>query len=217
VDDWYGSQFQATTHWSIFRDPNLGLFGAFGGFGAGQVDHYPLGVWFAGGEFQFYTGGFVFQGQAGYFHGEGEDADETHDPARKAFFGRAVARWFMTPDSRVQLEGAYLDSKNDDKDDTVDDFMLVEWGARYDTMIPALPLVGDTNVFVKYVGHHAESDDPDCDGFCDLNPEYFVGHTVAVGANWHFGGPIRGADEMYGVALDSPDIVRWSAAGEVLD
>ncbi len=210
--DWYGFQWQATTHVSFMRNPDTGLFGVFGGFGGGKADSAKNGVYFVGGEFQFYSGDWTFQGQGGYFDTRRLDGD--NEFFREAFFGRGVARWYMTPDSSLQFEASYADGINDDGNP--DDFMLVEWGARYETLIEGLPLVGDTSVFLRYRGHYAESDQPGPNGD-DNDPENFTSHTIMVGANWHFGGGSRMEHDRIGVALDSPDIVRWSQAGEVLD
>lgn len=213
--DWYGFQWQATTHVSFLRNPDTGLVGIFGGFGGGKADAANNGVYFVGGEFQLYSGDWTFQGQGGYFDTRRLDGD--NEFFRDAFFGRAVARWYMTPDSSLQFEVSYADGINDDEDDDPnDEFMLVEWGARYDTMIEGLPLVGDTNVFLRYRGHYAESDEVGPNDL-DNDPESFTSHTILVGANWHFGGNSRMEHDRIGVALDSPDIVRWSQAGEVLD
>lgn len=216
--NWYGLQWQSTTHVSFMRDPDTGLFGIFGGFGGGKVDSANHGIYFIGGEFQFYSGDWTFQGQGGYFDARRfRDGDNDNEHFRDAFFGRGVARWYMMPDSRFQFEASVASGINDNNNnDSEDDFLLVEWGVRYDTLVEALPLAGDTNLFVRYRGHYAQSDDPDCGG-CDVNPENFTGHTIMVGANIFFGGDSRMEHERIGVALDSPDVVRWSQAGEVLD
>lgn len=208
VDDYHDNSWQATTHLSFMRDPSWGLIGVFGGFGGGKADGDPDGAWFAGGEFQFYSGNWTFQGQAGYFDAK-EIGVTDNEAFRDAIFGRGVVRYYLDPNTRIQVEGAYADGV---ADDDRDDHFLVEWGARFDTMLAGLPIVGDTDLFVRYRGNYVENTDTSDDG-----KEWYDDHTVMVGANFGFGGISRQERERVGVALDAPNIVRWSLTGEVMD
>lgn len=206
VDDYFGYQFQATTHFSFLRDPSTGLLGVFGGFGGGYSDNDEMSAWFVGGEFQYYLGDWTLQGQAGYFYSD-EDEGSAAETMRKAVFGRGVARWYLTPDSRIQFEASYANGVSDEDED---DAELFEWGARYDTVVAGLPLVGDTTLFARYRGNYFENTDGGVS-------EHFDDHTFMVGAHWSFGGSSRQEHDRFGVALDSPDIVRWAQSGEILD
>ena len=208
VDDFYGDHYQATTHFSFLRDPSTGVLGVFGGWGGGYADGDESMIYFVGGEFQYYAGAWMFQGQGGYTNG---DSDDSGDPEalRDAWFVRGLARWYMDADTRLQIEASYVDGVVDGDEDEA---KLYEWGARYNTLVTGLPLVGDTNVFVRYRGSHAENRDVSDNGF-----EEFNDHTFMVGMHWSFGGTTRQEHDRIGVALDSPDIARWSLSGEVLD
>ena len=207
VDDYHDHSWQATTHLSFMRDPTWGLVGVFGGFGGGKSDGDPNGAWFAGGEFQIYSGEWTFQGQVGYFDSKEIDVS-TNESFQDAIFGRGVVRYYFDPNTRLQVEGAYADGV---ADGDRDDHFLVEWGARFDTMLAGLPVVGDTDVFVRYRGNYVENTDS------DGGREWYDDHTVMVGANIGFGGMSRQDRERVGVALDAPNIVRWSLTGEVMD
>lgn len=215
----YAIQFGAHLSW---RDPSRGLFGAFGGFGGGRADESGDGessentqFWFVGGEGQIYTEDMTFYLQAGFMDSRDEPfPGDGNDAFRDAVFVRGVARWFVDPDTRLQLEAAYADGTTDNTNPH--DAHIVEWGVRFDTVLAGLPVIGDTAVFVGYRGAHYEREfDPINDGF-DGDSRY-TDHTFMVGSSYHFGGTTRKEFERVGAGLDLPNFGRWSAAGENID
>ncbi|MEE4239264.1 MAG: hypothetical protein V2I51_21295, partial [Anderseniella sp.] len=103
----YSYQFAAhVSH----RDPSTFLIGAFGGVGGSNIrSGGPGGAFtqdnlFAGGEFQFYLNNFTLYGQAGYVETNNTIGVLLDD----GFFARGVLRYFPTADSRLQVEGTYI-------------------------------------------------------------------------------------------------------------
>jgi hypothetical protein len=80
-------------------------------------------------------------------------------------------------------------------------------------VIPGLPILGDSNVFVGYRGAHYEKDagsGPDDDA-------EFVDHIVMVGFSHRFGTQSIKETDRYGATLDLPNFGRWVSAGEALE
>jgi len=204
-----------------WRDPASALFGGFASFGGGnhdddndstvRYDFYALG-----GEAQLYLDDLTFYVQGGYIDGaetSGSVAGIDSDSLRNAFFGRGIVRWFMSPDSRVQAEFAYVDGDIDNSESPPSNMTIIEWGARYDTVIPGLPILGDSNVFVGYRGAHYEKDDPTSPS----DAAEFVDHIVMVGFTHRFGTQSIMDTDRYGATLDLPNFGRWVSAGEALE
>ena len=213
-DDLLQSSFLFGGHLS-WRNPETGLFGAFASFGGGEHDNDGYSAdnnFFAvGGEGQIYLDNLTFYVQGGHIDGGYPSVDNANsDALRDAFFGRGVARWFITPDSRFQAEFAYVDGTTDGGGD-VSGMTIVEWGARYDMVIPGLPILGDSNVFVGYRGAHFDKDNSGGD------PGEFVDHLVMVGFTHRFGTQTIQETDRYGATLDLPNFGRWVSAGEALE
>lgn len=206
-DDTFKHSFQFGTHFSA-RDPSRGLIGIFGaaGLGTGDDDSDDGKKTFiaVGGEVQGYFGNKTLYLQGGYIDSADLDGDE-NDALHDAFFVRGVARWFLTPDSRLQAEVSYVDG---DRDDDSEGETIIEWGGRYDWVLPGLPLIGDTPVYVGYRGAYFENG-------ADL-AEY-TEHTVMVGTVYHFGGSNRQEFDRTGATLNLPNFGRWVWSGEALD
>ena len=218
--NWHRNQWQITTHVSFLRDPERGLIGLFGGIGGGKVDGANAEMFsgFGGAEFQYYYDAWTFQGQVGFLDTRRIHAlGAKNDMFRDAWFGRAVVQWYITPDSRLQLEGSYADGISDRPGAAViDDAQVIEWGARYDRLVGWGPLPDNTNLFVRYRGNYVSNFE--ADWYTPFfNPESYTSHTVMLGAVWKTGGGSRMENDRTGVALDSPDIVRWAQTGEILD
>lgn len=205
------------------RDPSRGLFGAFAAFGQGKGDSFQgrYNFWAVGGEAQYYADDMTFYLQAGYLDSKGtnivDDEQGTRDGLHDAFFVRGVARWFLTPDSRLQGEVAYANGTQDTAessgtDDAPFDMDVIQWGVRYDTAITGLPLIGDGTVFVGYRGTHFDN------SCCDLeDTATFTEHTVMAGFSYHFGGQTLLDQDRVGATLDLPTFGRWVAGGEQID
>lgn len=196
--------YQALFHFN-YRDPSTGLIGAFGGFGRGGADgdQYPLYV--IGGEAQVYLGNITLYGQGGYLDSDTEIGGGDDDSLRDAIFGRAVARWFVDENSRLQGEFSYA---NGEVDGDGDEGEIFEWGVRYDTVLGGLPIVGDTNVFVGYRGSHNENVD---------EGESYMDHTIMVGFRHAFGGNTLLEFDRVGATLDAPNFGRWVGSGNIVD
>ena len=189
----YSYQFAAhVSH----RDPSTFLIGAFGGvggsnigtpFGAGTQDNL-----FAGGEFQFYLNNFTLYGQAGYVetNNVGVGLDD-------GFFARGVLRYFPTADSRLQLEGTYINMDYVSAFSGDVDAFIVK--ARYDMTVD-LPLMGSTPLWVGYRGTFRDN----CLDRRDLDD-----HTFMIGTSYSFSGDMLTIDRQ-GATLDTPDFVACS-------
>ena len=175
--DVFGPRFsyQFATHGS-WRDPSRGLFGAFGGmgsldssvqFGSFRQDHR-----FVGGEAQIYIDNITLYGQGGYI----ETANDIFG-LDDGFFARGVVRYFPTSDSRIQLEGTYLNM--DYINATFGDMEAFSVKARYDFLLAGMPVVGDTPVYVGYRGTFRDN----CAFGEDLDD-----HTIMVGTSYSFSG-----------------------------
>lgn len=219
TDD-FSHSFDFGVHMSA-RDPSRGLFGVFGAFGQGKGDNNNgrHDYWAIGGEAQFYTDMATFYLQGGYLDSEGRAGDDD-DGLHDAFFVRGVARWFMTPDSRLQGEVAYANGTQDEcsdgpcDDNSPYDMDVIQWGFRYDTVIAGLPIVGDTAVFVGYRGTHFDN------GCCNSESEdvgRFTEHTIMAGYTYYFGGMSLLDFDRVGATLDLPTFGRWVAGGEQID
>ncbi len=192
--DVFGPRFsyQFATHGS-WRDPSRGLFGAFGGMGSidssiGFGGSFRQDYRFVGGEAQFYVDNFTLYGQGGYVK-TANDFFGLDD----GFFARGVVRFFPTSDSRIQLEGTYINM----------DYITAGFGdmeafsvkARYDFMLAGMPVIGDTPIYVGYRGTFRDN----CAFFEDLDD-----HTIMVGTSYSFSGDRLTVDRQ-GATLDTPD------------
>ena len=182
-----------------WRDPSAGLFGVFGG--AGTANHGFFGdtdIAFIGGEAQFYMDNITFYGQGGYvdYRGPGKGIGFGLDDG---YFVRGVMRWFVTGDSRFQVEGSYFNS-DFERFGSTDAF---SFGARYDFSL-GLPVIGDTALYIAWRGQWRS----DClRGFrgndnYDLNDQ-----TIMIGSSYSFSGNLLTVDRQ-GATLDTPDFTH---------
>lgn len=202
-NDRYSDNFQAVGHIS-WRDPSTFLIGAFGGGGQARMeDEESVGYAFVGGEAQFYLADWTLYGQGGLITVTDGDSDwfGNTDTDDGAIFGRLAARWFIDDVSRLQLEGVYANG-DVDNGSNMDVF---EWGVRYDRVV-ALPVVGDSQIFVGYRGNSFDKNGGD--------PGSFLEHTFMVGTSIHFGGNSMREFDRVGATLDAPNVGRWVLAGE---
>lgn len=213
ADDDFAYAFDFGLHLSA-RDPSRGLFGVFGAFGGARGDQSDdatgrQNFWAVGGEAQYYADNTTFYIQGGYLDSNPDESDADQDGLHDAFFVRGVARWFMTPDSRLQGEVSYADGS---QDADVKDMEVIQWGVRYDTVISGLPLIGDSAVFVGYRGTHFDN------GCCsEDDTAKFTEHTIMAGFSYHFGGQTLLDFDRVGATLDMPTFGRWVAAGDQID
>ena len=189
--------YQGAVHLS-WRDPASGLFGAFGGMGTSNFG--PMGSTnhrFVGGEAQFYLENITLYGQGGYvdFSPENIPTDVGMDDG---FFARGVFRWFLTSDSRLQLEGTYLNANY--ATSIYGDMEAFSAGARYDFTLGGMPLIGDTPIYLAYRGTFRDRCLASTQGTgFDVND-----HTIMVGTSYSFSGDRLTVDRR-GATLDTPD------------
>jgi hypothetical protein len=184
--------YQGAVHLS-WRDPATGLFGAFGGMGTSNFG--PVGSTnhrFVGGEAQFYIDNMTFYGQGGYV--EFVPGDVFTTGLDDGYFARGVFRWFFADNSRLQLEGTYL---NADFNLSGNDYESFTVGGRYDFTLAGLPLIGDTALYVGYRGTFR-------DNCLDFGAFGVDDHTIMVGTSYSFSGDLITVDRQ-GATLDTPD------------
>ena len=183
--------YQFATHGS-WRNPSRGLFGAFGGmgstdtgvgFGSFRQDHR-----FVGGEAQVYIDNITLYGQGGYVK-TANDFSGLDD----GFFARGVVRYFPTSDSRIQLEGTYINMDFITPFSSEMEAFSVK--ARYDFTLTGMPVIGDTPIYFGYRGTFRDN----CAFGADLDD-----HTIMVGTSYSFSGDRLTVDRQ-GATLDTPD------------
>ncbi len=198
---------QMGTHLSL-RNVDQGLIGAFGGIGAANGNDTKANYAFAGGEGMLWTGPWTLYGQGGWFSSEETNNAPWDSALHDAFFVRGVARYFLTPDSRLQGEFSYANGKYGYYDDTANIF---EWHARYDFVWNDVPvvgsLVGAIPLYLEYRGNYADG----------AHGDALWDNAFMVGTSYHFGGNNKQEFDKVGATLDLPDIGRWVAAGSILD
>jgi hypothetical protein len=198
---------QIGTHLSL-RDVSQGLVGGFGGFGMANGDSASANYVFAGAEAMGYVGEWTLYAQGGWF--DSESNDFRYDLGlNDAYFVRGVARWFLSPDSRLQGEFAWASGDYGFSEDTAD---VLEWGVRYDWVWSDVPvvgtLVGAMPLFVAYRGNYAQGDFDDSEVWAN---------TFMVGTSYRFGGSNLQEFDRVGAPLDLPNIGRWVASGTILN
>jgi hypothetical protein len=198
--------YQGTTHLS-WRDPSTFLLGGFGGIGASDGG-YVLGsvrydVSYLGGEAQIYANDLTFYVQGGYV-----DFDLRNpiafSPLDDGYFGRGVVRWFLSPNSRLQIEGTYL---NADYAGGSGDMEAFSVGARYDTSFN-FPIIGETPLYLAYRGTFRDN----CNNAIRTGGADVDDHTFMIGTSYSFSGDMLTVDRQ-GATLDSPNFDYACATG----
>lgn len=183
---------QFATHMS-WRDPSCGLFGAFGrmgcddssnGFGGSARQNYN----FVGGEGQICIDNITLYGQGGYVETRNKNFD-----LDDGFFARGVVRYFPTHESRIQLEGIYVNM--DYFNQFAGDMEAFSVMARYDFVLAGMPIIGDTPIFVGYRATFRDN----CAFTQDLDD-----HTIMIDTSYSFSGDHMTIDRQ-GATLDTPD------------
>jgi hypothetical protein len=181
--------FQGAFHLS-HRDPGSFLLGGLGGVGTASFGNLHYDVLFAGGEAQAYMDNITLYAQGGFV--DFDPRGFAIGPMDEGLFARGVLRWFLTPDSRVQLEGTYM---NVDLAGTTTDVDIFSVKARYDFRSPSLPLIGEMPLFFQYRGTFSDN----CTVFGDVDD-----HTFMIGSSYSFSGDLLTIDRQ-GATLDTPD------------
>lgn len=187
----FSYQFAVHASW---RDPSRGLFGAFGGMGSNDTSTGLFGSFrqdhrFVGGEAQFYIDNFTLYGQGGYV-----ETANTFAGLEDGFFARGVVRYFLTNDSRIQLEGTYINM--DYFSAASGDMESFAVKARYDFVLAGMPVIGDTPIYLGYRGTFRDN--------CRFDGSDVDDHTIMVGTSYSFSGDRLTVDRQ-GATLDTPD------------
>jgi len=201
ANDVFGPRFnfQGTFHLS-HRDPQSFLFGGLGGVGTASFGDNRYDVLFAGGEAQFYLDNITLYAQGGLV--DFDPQGPIIAPMDDGLFARGVVRWFPTNDSRLQLEGTYM---NIDLDGFADDVDIFSVKARYDFMMPSLPLIGAMPLFVQYRGTFRDNCNPGAQSVPTPGSLLDVDdHTFMIGSSYSFSGDLLTIDRQ-GATLDTPD------------
>lgn len=197
-DDVFGPRysFQGAVHLS-WRDPSRGLFGVFGG--AGTSDFFGLNsdAAFVGGEAQLYLDNITLYAQGGYVDFDSQEFEAVG--LSDGLFVRGVFRWFMSNDSRLQIEGTYV---NIDRSFAAlfGEMEAFSVGARYDFTLASLPVIGDTPLYIGYRGIFRDNClELDVEGSFDVDD-----HTIMIGTSYSFSGDRLTVDRQ-GATLDTPN------------
>ena len=194
-EDYLQNYFFASGHLT-WRDPSTAAAGVLFSYGESNGgDDEEAQVWFVGAEAQGYFDNLTLYGQAGYMVADDETED---DVITDAFWLRAVGRYFLGPNQRLQAEFAYINGEeNDSSPDDIDGWA---WGGRYDQAINDGPL----SFFVSYRGSYIRKDESTDDTLTD--------HTVLVGIALRLGAENLRDEDRRGATLDTPAwaIGRWT-------
>ena len=174
-----------------------GTLGAFAGWGTGRPTDEEAwsGAWY-GLEGQYFCDDLTFYGQAAILDisdhgGEGEGFDDN------AYLFRGVVRYFVTDDTKLELELARVEGDGViDTDD--DDGEATEWGVSAQTRIAEMPLYAS----IAYRGGNYDATTEDDDAQV---------HMLTFGLSYMFGTPSLKANDRDGTSLDTPTTPLRSA------
>jgi hypothetical protein len=183
--------FQGAFHLS-HRDPGSYLFGGLAGVGRANFGGINLDYSFFGGEAQFYMNDITFYLQGGYIDYDRRNGFSPTD-LDDGFFARGVMRWFVTSNSRLQLEGTYTDVDYG-LGGSMEAFSV---GARYDFNV-ALPIAGETPLYLAYRGTFRDN----CYG--EIGGANIDDHVFMIGTSYSFNGDMLTVDRQ-GATLDTPN------------
>ncbi|MEM9471833.1 MAG: hypothetical protein AAGA00_07735 [Pseudomonadota bacterium] len=205
--------FQGAFHLS-WRDPTSYLFGFFGGVGESSNGEFNTSARFVGGEVQFYIDNLTFYAQGGYVDFAPQDTPFIGNVGLDdGIFARGVVRWFPTADSRLQLEGTYLNAEySSGALVSFDDMEAFSVKARYDFTVAGLPILGALPVYVAYRGTFWNGCG-ESNIFASVDTD---DHTVMVGTSYSFSGDKMTVDRQ-GATVDTPDFRHSCVASETIN
>jgi len=173
----------------------LGIFGAIGSSNGGEDENATFGL--IGVEGQYSANGMTVIGQAGYFTAD----DETeNDVMTDAWLLRGVARYFMSPDQRLQAELTY--ASGEESDSSCCDIDAWDWGVRYDQRFSGSP----AGWGIGYRGTQVENDNSG-------SSKKLTEHTVFLALTFTFGyerGLTLQQNNDIGATWDLPAVDRFT-------
>ena len=185
--------YLGATHLS-YRDPSSFLLGVLGGAGRSNSAGSDYDFGFVGGEAQVYLNDLTLYAQGGFVDFDNRNALSPVD-LDEGLFARGVLRWFLSNNSRLQLEGTYY---NFDFQSATGEFEAFAVGARYDFNV-ALPVVGQMPLFVGYRGTFRDTCYDVQGAPLDIDD-----HVFMVGTSYSFSGDMLTVDRQ-GATLDTPN------------
>jgi hypothetical protein len=169
------------------------LFGVFGGTaGLNNLDDYGILVQgLVGVEAQVYLNNFTLYGQFGYtdaVSGSYANCTSKHNCGERSWFGRAVGRYFFTPNDKLQAEFGYAEGTYTGDGDKSKD---ITWGALYEHRFSDRPF----SLYAEYAGLYNEN------RFDSYNT---YEHQFMLGAKVYFGQGTLLSNDRNGTTLDMP-------------
>lgn len=198
ADDTYRHSYGGGLHLG-WRDSELGSIGVFGGVGnvkindVGNSDPDTV-AWGTGLEAQAFFDAFTLYVQAGYLDREPLSSGGDVDALKNAGFGRAVGRYFIGDDLKLEADVSYTQGKMDPDED---DVWILGWRARAEYRLEGTPVSG----FVVYTGARYDQDD-------DFDVLYE--HRIGFGMRVYFGQESLKSNDRSGVSLDLPRYLEWN-------
>lgn len=187
--DQYSSMQGVGGHIS-YRMPGSGAIGLFAGYGSGSpTDEETWSGGWVGLEGQFWLEDITLTAQAAlldiseYNGGDDEGLDDD------AYLLRAVGRYFVTNDVKVEAEVAYVEASNVIDGD--DDGEAFEWGLSVQTRLADAPIYGTLSYRSGNYDATTEGDDGDVS-------------TVALSFSYLFGTNSLKENDRNGASLDTP-------------
>jgi hypothetical protein len=173
-----------------YREVDRYLLGGFVGWGQSFSEGDDVSNFLTvGAEMQYYMNNITLYGQVGFVDGDNDDDDTLED----GIFGRGVARFFMSPNTKLQAEFSVLSGDADG-----DSGEVIGWGAEIEHQVSSWTDSGVSG-YVAYSGLNAEFD-----GDEQTEQRIMIGIRVAMNS----GTTLLQKDRM-GATLDLPDFVRW--------
>lgn len=178
------------------RNPNSGAFGIFGAVSANrnlaEADTHPapMSNWWLGLEGQMYMGNSTLYGQVGVADWIGGSINE--GALQNIWFARGVYRYFLTPNSMVSAELAYL-TGTDVTDRERRNYW--SWAARYEQGIQG----SLWSWYLEYAGMSGHNK-PD-----SYKSDY---HMFLIGMRTYFGQGTLLANDRSGATFDLPKFTR---------
>jgi len=203
-NDNYTGSVLGGVHFS-WRDPSEYLLGGFIGAGNGfNADDDTVTAWLLGVEGQYYLVDWTLYGQLGFMDGN-EVGPGANEAFRDAWFGRAVGRYYLDANSKLEGELSYANGENDTDADDMD---VWGWGLRYERALSSM----NSSVFLAYEGNYYASDEP------PAGDDELTEHVIKLGLSVAFGIQGQKYIDHHGATLDLPMVTRWAAYGpDVLD
>ena len=200
-DDYLQNFYFASGHLTL-RSSSIGALGILGSYGESNgAEVEEAQVWFAGLEAQGYLGPVTLYAQGGYMQADDENENNV---ITDAYWGRVAGRVFFTPNSRLQVEGAYINGEENKPVEGPGDSQTIHgwaYGGRFDHAPGGSPL----GYYLAYRGSYIENHGPDYDSLRD--------HTGLIGIALRLGAENLRDEDRRGATLDTPAwaMGRWTA------